>query len=109
MDALTRDNPFPLLLPFPNAMKHRTSRPRFAPLALLALLVTVPALIPLGGCGGEGGVGSAEFGSTPVFSRRERFARISRNINLELQMMNDDIDRLLLLSPESGLTYWNVP
>ncbi len=50
-----------------------------------------------------------EFGSTPTLSRQERFARISRNWGLESQMINDDIDNLLLLRPESGLTVWNVP
>ena len=76
-------------------MKHRLFR-------------VVPAVFALGLMG----LAFAQIGCTtrtPVFTTEERFARISRNMGLEAQMINDDIDSLLLLRPVSGLTPWNVP
>jgi hypothetical protein len=45
---------------------------------------------------------------TPVLSSRERSQQISRNMGLEWQMLQDDVDHLLLLRPVSTLTRWNV-
>ncbi len=46
--------------------------------------------------------------STPAYSAKERGQLISRNMGLEWQMMQDDIDNALLLRPVSVLTLWNV-
>lgn len=60
--------------------------------------------------GSTGFAGLSQSGcSTPVYSGKERLARINRNVRLEWQMMNDDIDTVLLLRPVTGLTAWNVP
>lgn len=45
---------------------------------------------------------------TPTLSARERGQAISRNMGLEWQMLQDDIDNALLLRPVSTLTRWNV-
>jgi hypothetical protein len=45
--------------------------------------------------------------STPLYSAEERGNRIVRNMGLEYQMMQDDIDTVLLLRPLTGLS--NVP
>ncbi len=76
---------------------------------LLAAACLAPAAFVAGGCGGARGPAAGEFTATPIFSTKERFTRIGRNIDIELKMMNDDIDRALLLRPVSGLTEWNVP
>ena len=86
-------------------MKFNLPRPTPSRLAAAALLIGLSAL-SLPGC--ARGL-APQFGSTPTFSTRERFARIGRNINLESQMANDDIDHLLLLRPVTGLTEWSVP
>ena len=85
-------------------MKHLLSRLPVRRLALLGL--ALGALAASEGCTRSF---APEFGSTPAFSTKERFARISRNIGLEAQMANDDIDHVLLLRPVTGLTEWNVP
>lgn len=46
--------------------------------------------------------------STPAYSAKERGQLISRNVGLEWQMMQDDIDNALLLRPLSQGTRWNV-
>jgi len=46
--------------------------------------------------------------STPGYSAKERGNMIARNIALDWQMMNDDIDRFLLLRPPSQLTIWHI-
>jgi hypothetical protein len=61
------------------------------------------------GCNAARGPAYGEFTATPVFSTRERFSRINRNIDIELKMLNDDLDQLLLLRPVSSLTEWNIP
>ena len=85
-------------------MKHLLSRLRVRRLALIALAVGGLGLVE--GC--TQGL-APEFGSTPAFSTKERFARIGRNIGLESQMANDDLDHLFLLRPVTGLTEWNLP
>ncbi len=55
------------------------------------------------------GPGAGEITATPVFGTRERFSRIGRNIDIEAKMLNDDLDRALLLRPVSGLTVWQIP
>ncbi len=45
---------------------------------------------------------------TPVYSAKERGQAISRNVGLEWQMLQDDVDNALLLRPVSVLTRWNV-
>ena len=42
--------------------------------------------------------------STPLYSGRERGNKIVRNMGLEYQMMQDDIDHVLLLRPNSLLS-----
>lgn len=63
-------------------------------LALLCLSIT--GVFMVAGC------------ETPTLSSRERGQAISRNMGLEWQMMQDDIDHALLLRPVSVLTRWNV-
>jgi hypothetical protein len=46
--------------------------------------------------------------STPAYSAKERGQMISRNIGLEWQMMQDDIDHALLLRPVTQGSRWNV-
>ena len=46
--------------------------------------------------------------ATPAYSGHERFQMITRNMNYEGKMINDDIDSLLLLRPASRLTIWHV-
>jgi hypothetical protein len=46
--------------------------------------------------------------ATPTLSSRERGQAISRNMGMEWQMMQDDIDQALLLRPVTMLTRWNV-
>jgi len=46
--------------------------------------------------------------STPAYSGKERFQQIGRNISLEAGMMQDDIDRALLLRPVTASSTWNV-
>ena len=74
---------------------------------LLVLIVLAGLGLPLVGCATPPTV--PVFGSTPLFSAQERFARIGRNISLESQMLNEDIDQILLLRPVTGLTEVNVP
>ncbi len=45
---------------------------------------------------------------TPVYSAKERGDNIARNMGLEWQMVQDDVDHVLLLRPVSVLTRWNV-
>lgn len=45
---------------------------------------------------------------TPVLSAKERGLAIQRNMGLEWQFMQDDIDNALLLRPVSVLSRWNV-
>ena len=85
-------------------MKHLVSRLNPRHLALAGLAVAGLGLAQ--GCTRSF---APEFGSTPAFSTKERFARISRNVGLEAEMANDDIDRVLLLRPVTGLSQWNVP
>jgi hypothetical protein len=42
--------------------------------------------------------------STPLYSGKERGNKIARNIGLEFQMMQDDIDHVLLLRPSTTLS-----
>ena len=81
---------------------------RSARLVLAAACLSGTALAT-GGCGGARGPAAGEFTATPIFSTKERFTRIGRNIDIELKMLNDDLDRALLLRPVTGLTEWNVP
>ena len=46
--------------------------------------------------------------ATPLYSGKERGQMISRNMGLEWQMMQDDVDHALLLRPVSVLSRWNV-
>jgi hypothetical protein len=46
--------------------------------------------------------------ATPTMSASERGQAISRNMGLEWQMVQDDVDNVLLLRPASTLTRWNV-
>jgi hypothetical protein len=46
--------------------------------------------------------------STPTLTAEERFQRIGRNIGLEWQMMQDDIDSALLLRPVTQLSQWKI-
>jgi hypothetical protein len=62
----------------------------------LTSLLVLAGLIQLTGC------------STPAYSARERANLIGRNIALEWQMMQDDIDRTLMLRPMTTLTKWHV-
>lgn len=76
---------------------------------------TAAVALVAAGMGGVAGCSSAAaptlpvFGSTPIFSAQERYARIGRNWNLETKMLNDDLDEVLLLRPTSSLTEWNIP
>ncbi|MFT3788097.1 MAG: hypothetical protein QM770_18310 [Tepidisphaeraceae bacterium] len=46
--------------------------------------------------------------STPGYSAEERGQMIARNMGLEWQMMQDDIDHALMLRPVSMQSRWNV-
>ena len=46
--------------------------------------------------------------STPAYSASERGHIITRNMGLEWQMMQDDIDHALLLRPNTTLTTWHI-
>jgi hypothetical protein len=46
--------------------------------------------------------------STPVYSSKERGQKIARNMGLEWQMLQDDVDNILLLRPLSQGTRWNI-
>ena len=88
-------------------MKQRLSRLGLLS-ALFGSFVLSGLLLSQSGCASPRGL-RPQLGSTPTLSRQERYARISRNWGLEFQMLSDDIDSLLLLRPETGLTQWNVP
>ncbi len=45
---------------------------------------------------------------TPGYSAKERFAQIGRNWHYESESFNDDVDRFLLLRPDSQLSTWNI-
>lgn len=45
---------------------------------------------------------------TPTLSSRERGQAIARNMGLEWQMLQDDVDRALMLRPVTMLSRWNV-
>ncbi len=98
------------MVPLPEFLKVLTglamNRHRVAARLLLipAIAAALSSASLLSGCGSAPIVGD-----TPIFSSKERFARISRNWGLELKMLNDDLDRALLLRPVSTLTEWNVP
>ncbi len=49
-----------------------------------------------------------EIGYTPAYTTKERGDQIARNWDLEGKEMQDDIDHVLLLRPQSHLTIWNV-
>jgi hypothetical protein len=46
--------------------------------------------------------------STPAYSGKERFNMITRNIDMEFKMLQDDIDHALLLRPVSSMSKWHV-
>jgi hypothetical protein len=46
--------------------------------------------------------------STPVYSAKERGNMISRNIDMEWKMLQDDVDHALMLRPMTSLTQWNI-
>ena len=75
----------------------------------VAALVVAGGLVAATSTGCARGPNAGEFTATPVYGTGERFSRIGRNIDIELKMLNDDLDRALLLRPVSGLTEWNVP
>jgi hypothetical protein len=45
---------------------------------------------------------------TPTLSSKERGQAISRNMGLEWQMLQDDVDSALMLRPVTVLSRWNV-
>jgi hypothetical protein len=49
-----------------------------------------------------------EIGYTPAYTTSERGDQVARNWDLEGKEMQDDIDHILLLRPQSHLTIWNV-
>jgi hypothetical protein len=49
-----------------------------------------------------------EIGWTPAYTTRERGDQVARNWDMEGKMIQDDIDRALLLRPMSQLTDWYV-
>ena len=79
----------------------------------LAMGATAVALLVTGfagsGCSSAAKPTLPVFGATPIFSAGERYARIGRNWNLETKMLNEDLDRALLLRPTSSLTEYNLP
>ena len=81
-------------------------RARFLAVAALAL---AGGLVTGTSTGCARGPNAGEFTATPIYGTGERFSRIGRNIDVELKMLNDDLDRALLLRPVSGLTEWNIP
>lgn len=46
--------------------------------------------------------------STPGYSAKERGQMIGRNMGVEWQMIQDDVDSALLLRPVSMLSRWHV-
>ena len=69
----------------------------------LALLVTFGGLSMTGCSAFRDPLG------TPVFSTKERFSRMTRDVGLEGKMLNDDFDRVFMLRPTSQLTPWHIP
>jgi hypothetical protein len=88
-------------------MLHRLRRRLPATLCLAALCLAGP--LALTGCSGARGPGYGEVTATPIFSTKERFSRIARNIDMEFKMLNEDLDRVLMLRPVSDLTEYNLP
>ena len=68
--------------------------------ALLGLLVVSSMAV---GCARPN-----EIGWTPAYTTRERGDQVARNWDMEGKMIQDDIDRALLLRPMSQLTDWYV-
>ena len=74
---------------------------------LTLALVACGSMFLAGGCM-DSRIGKVDAFATPAYSGTERGELISRNIELEWRMLNDDIDTVLLLRPLSGMTIWNV-
>jgi hypothetical protein len=67
----------------------------FIPFALLVVAALGGALLT--GCS-----------PTAAYSGDERGAQIDHNFNQQLEYAADDVDYMLMLRPESTLTYWNI-
>ncbi len=46
--------------------------------------------------------------STPAYTARERGNQIARNMGIEWQQVQDDIDSIALLRPAGTMTKWHV-
>jgi len=90
------------------AVRRQRSLPRRL-VTTAAGAVLIAAGLTNGGCVLLDAPRYGEITATPLFSTEERTTRILRNIDLELKMLNDDLDRALLLRPVSGLTVHNIP
>lgn len=72
-------------------------------LSVVALIVVASGLSLATGCARPG-----EMGYTPALTTKERVNEIARGWDNDGKMMQDDIDSVLLLRPESRLTPWNL-
>ena len=71
--------------------------------------VTLAAAAASAGLMASGCRNTPVVGGTLIYSPKERYTAIGRNWSLESRMLNEDLDRILLLRPTSGLTEFNVP